>query len=147
MVTGRADRSPNEPEEYVESMRRRVSRADHLVVSAVSGDGNACADGGAARDAAMMTGGLLLDPCALSWPTIYESLAEVAVDNTASQATFVLAETPVPDTIVVRHDSAVLTAWTYDASSNSLVIEGSQNGLSPGDPLEIEYLEAIACEG
>lgn len=147
VVTGRADRSPNEPEEYVESMRRRVSRADHLVVSAVSGDGNACADGGAARDAAMMTGGLLLDPCALSWPTIYESLAEVAVDNTASQATFVLAETPVPDTIVVRHDSAVLTAWTYDASSNSLVIEGSQNGLSPGDPLEIEYLEAIACEG
>lgn len=147
LLAGRPDSSPNTPETYVERMRARVASDSHLVVSAIAGDGETCADGGAIHDAAAMTGGLVLDPCAMAWSAIYEAIAMTAISSGDGQATYTLAETPVPDTLVVRHGTTTLQAWRYDADTNSVVIDGEQEGLVPGDPIEIEYLEAIACEG
>ena len=57
----------------------------------------------------------------------------------------VLAQPPVESTIRVESSGQLLSAWTWDASLNVLVVNGGLEDLESGALIAIQYLAAVDC--
>lgn len=114
-------------------------------VSAIAGDypgGCGSADAGDGYYQAVgATSGEFISICS-DWadPSTLEQLASASI----IQNTFELLQNPIPDTITVFVNGVEQAEWTYDPSSNSVTIDGTDPG--EGDVVEISYGGAASCD-
>ena len=145
LVTDRAEASPLPTEDYLSSLGDKLGDADRLIISAITGDGDACTDGGQARDAAGLTGGLDVDVCGADWTTTLAELADLSVAGAQAELTIALELPAVPETLEVTSGGRLLTAWSYDAESRTLTLDGVTEELQLGAEIDITYLSAQDC--
>jgi len=119
----------DEPEQSRESWETMVddllALAPSATVSAVAGPvPSGCATAEAGRgyyEASEATGGFFADFCDTDWSEVAASLAELS--SGVISDTYPLSATPWPDTIAVQVDEEDVTAWTYDAEQNAVVLD------------------------
>jgi hypothetical protein len=148
LLTRGVEASPDPTDSYVTALKARLPDEVDLVISALTGqDAGGCLGGGKAIEAATLTGGAALDICASTpWETLWAQVAGVSAEAGSGVMTHTLEQAPVVATLTVRAEGRALTAWTYDESARALRVNGAAEGLSVGEPLEISYLEALACQ-
>lgn len=148
LLTRGAEASPDPTDSYVSAIQARLPAEVDLVISALTGqDRGGCVGGGKAVEAANLTGGETLDVCANTpWETLWAEVAGVSAAAGSGVMTYTLAQEPVVATLTVRAEGRALSAWTYDAAARALRVNGAAEGLTVGEPLEISYLEALACQ-
>ncbi len=124
---------------FVPRFQDYVTRPSLLVMSGVI-DTDGCNEGADGyTEAIAATGGEALSICSGDWA---DRLATLATASLAYTWSFPLSAEPVAASIVVTVDSVVLAGgWTYDASSNVVVVDT----LAPGATVEITYALATAC--
>jgi len=114
-------------------------------VSAIAGDypgGCGSADAGDGYyQAVQATSGEFISICS-DWAnsTTLESLASASI----IQNSFELLQTPIPETISVYVNGTEVTGWTYDPTTNTVLIESADPG--EGDLVEISYGGAASCD-
>ncbi len=148
LIGDRPEESPSSAEDYVATMAAKLSTADELVVSAVMGHGTGgCQDLGQAADAVAATGGMDLDLCDADWGDHFAALASIATNEVPQRQSYFLAAEPIPDTLEVWHNGRQLTAWTFDAETRLLTVQGDDEALETGSELTLSYVEASVCSG
>lgn len=110
-------------------------------VSAVV-DLGGCGSGPAGyTEAAMATGGEILNICNANWASQVGLLATASLSGLN---TFALSDTPDPGTIEVRVDGSLwTTGWVYDPASNSVVFDDPQ--FDGGEVIDIAYSVLSGC--
>ena len=114
-------------------------------ISAIAGpvpSGCGSADPGSGySEAVAATGGVFLSICS-DWasPSNLSQLAEASVN----QDTFVLTRAAAVDTIVVYVNGQLRSDWDYDASGNSVSVNGGVP--TEGDTVEISYSVLANCD-
>ena len=145
LVTSSTETSPQAVEDYLDGLRAHLVDPDALVVSAVTGSGGACPDGGKAIAAAQETEGAVLDICEDDWDTFYTVLAETAVSAGGSPLRVELEHPAVPETLELTHEGRSLEAWTYDSDEAVLLVDGAAEGLELGAEIDLSYQASQAC--
>jgi hypothetical protein len=69
----------------------------------------------------------------------------IFIPNTQEQMTLSLTQQPVESTLRVESNGRLLSAWTWYAEPNELVVDGNLESLEDGDPLTLQYLSAMDC--
>jgi hypothetical protein len=148
LLTRGAESSPDSTASYVSALQARLPDEVDLVISAITGqDAGGCVGGGKAVEAATLTGGEALDVCAgTPWETLWAQVAGVSAAAGSGVMTHILEQEPVEATLSVRAEGRALSAWTYDPSTRALRVNGETEGLTVGEPIEVSYLEALACQ-
>jgi hypothetical protein len=113
-------------------------------ISAIAGPigGSSCAAEGTGYDEAVTaTGGVFLDICT-NWATSANMalLAEASIN----QSTYLLSNTPVESSIVVKVNGNKRTDWTYDATRNVVVFDADYP--KSGAHIEITYSGVGDCD-
>jgi hypothetical protein len=127
--------------DWLATYANHVDSPELVKVSAIVDINNACGYGSAGyRDAALATGGTLLDICNSSWGQDMSQLADV-IEQTAS--VFVLDQPAVDGTVVVTVDGQPAD-FTYDADQSTVTLVD----LWPeGSVVVIDYHVATVCDG
>ncbi len=89
-------------------------------------------------EAIAATGGIALSICAGDWAEDMAALADATLHGLYA---FPLSRTPVADTLEVRVDGAPFAGWTYDETTNEVVVDALGGGLL----VEISYVAAEEC--
>ena len=133
LVSDEPEQSPNG---WEKTLAEVLAVAPEAIVSAIAGDypsGCDTADAGFGYfEAVEATGGVYLSICAEDWSPHLESISEVStqIDGEITD-TFLLADYPEPETIVVEVNESVVSDWTYDPQSNAIIFgEQPENGAS-----------------
>ncbi len=123
---------------WVERLQGYVSSPEQLVISGVvdTEDCNEGDDGYA--EAISETNGSALSICTGDWADHVAALADISVTGAWS---LTLDEVPAVDTIVVLVDGEEVDGWTYDADTNTVVLDGLQGG----EEVAISYTVADEC--
>ncbi|MDP2311107.1 MAG: choice-of-anchor D domain-containing protein [Pseudomonadota bacterium] len=124
---------------YLPRFESHVTRPSLLVVSGIV-DLDGCSEGADGyAEAIAATGGEALSICAGDWG---DRLAALAAASLAYTWSFPLSADPVAASIVVTVDGVALAGgWSYDASSNVVVVDT----LAPGAAVDVAYDLASAC--
>jgi len=144
MVTDRQEESEESVSYYVDRIQDRLKKSD-LVFSTLSGDGVNCPEAPRTVDAAELTGGVIANLCRPNWRTIYGELADVSAVSNDVALTLPLKSRPMTSSLEVIAGERPLSTWSYDSSSNSITIRGSDNDVAVGETLTIRYLAAVEC--
>ncbi len=92
-------------------------------------------------DAALATGGEILNICNSSWSSQVSVLASASLTGLN---TYNLSDTPIPSSITVTVDGQVWTSgWTYDYVNNAVVFNNPQ--FQGGETIEIDYDILSSC--
>ncbi|MCP4810657.1 MAG: choice-of-anchor D domain-containing protein [Proteobacteria bacterium] len=145
LVSDREEASPLSHETYVSQLADKLGDPDRLIISAVTGDGDTCTDGGQSRDAAELTGGLDVDVCSADWATTLAEIAELSVATAEADLSIVLDLPAVVETLELSHGGRELKAWTYDADTRTVTVDGVTEELQLGAEIDLTYLSAQAC--
>lgn len=121
----------DEPEQSLEDrselLEEILALAPTATISAVAGpvpDGCGTASPGTGYDEAVeATGGAFESLCDADWEVIAESMADLSMGGGAYTDTFVLDETPWPETVEVRVDDDEVTDWSYNSELNAIVFD------------------------
>jgi len=122
-----------------------VPFSDELVISAVMGEGTGvCEHAGAGLTAVEETGGVFWDICGGNWDGLYTQLAEKSWGFGTAPMRIDLAEDPAVNTLELRADSEVLSAWTWDG--DAVLLDGDTEGLELWQPVQVSYELAQDCQ-
>jgi len=145
LVSDEPDQSPGSYAAYVAAIQGVAPTA---AITAIVGDvPNGCptADPGYGYyEAALATGGAFLSICEADWSTYFDAIA--VLSSTGQTDRFGLSSPPVPETIVVTVDKAVLTTgWAYDEGGQAVVFDADSVPV-PGAYIIVEYELLSDCE-
>jgi len=143
LVSDEPDQSTQSWDHYVGDMIGQKGDASLVRISAIAGTaGSVCeaAEGSGYEEAVAATGGVYLDICS-DWAATMGALA----DEIVRQDTFTLDYAAVPGSVrVFVDDEEVLSGWTYDAATNSVVFEeGSEP--TQGSTVLVDYDRYGTC--
>ncbi|MDG1483768.1 MAG: choice-of-anchor D domain-containing protein [Myxococcota bacterium] len=139
----------DEPEQSPDGWEKTLAEIQFLasgaVVSAIAGDypdGCETAEPGAGYyEAVEATGGVYHSICAEDWSPHLESISEVStqIDGEITD-TFALSDYPDPSTLSVTVNGETITAWSYDAIHNAVVLASV-----PADDADILVTFTTGC--
>lgn len=139
------DHSPDAVATYVQwaQQRKGENQPQRATFFAIAPTATTCPTAGGTgtryADAAMQTGGAVLNVCAGDYSPLLRQVANKAF---STQDRFPLSEAPDVGTVVVAINGAPVTnGWTYDAASNSVVFTTVP---PPGAKVTITYRRACA---
>ena len=90
------------------------------------------------------TGGVFWDICGGNWDGLYTQLAEKSWGFGTAPMRIDLAEDPAVNTLELRADSDLLSAWTWDGEA--ILLDGDTEGLELWQPVQVSYELAQDCQ-
>ena len=149
VISGRADDSGESVHQLISRITDAAPSAGRVVVSAIiatdsAGCGGATYGAGHA-EAALETGGVILDLCQSDWTGGFERLAQVSTLAGQGALTRALEQQPLPESITVRVDGATFEGWRWDPTDNAVVFDET-TAPDAGSNVELRYMTAVACE-
>ena len=122
--------------------------ASEVVVSAVAAaETAACAGasyGAVYIDAALASGGSLVELCQEDWGPGFSALAGVSAASAEGSLSRVLEQVPLPSSIEVTVDGTRFTGWTYNGETNAIDFLESEARFA-GSAVVIDYMREVAC--
>lgn len=145
------EQSTEDAQHYIDFFNGLKADPTRLSLSAIVGDyGTGCSvvcedvqedaqPGDKYIDVANAFGGVVASDCTCD---LTEALADIGADAIALFTSFPLSDTPASDTITVYVDASSSSAWSYDASSNTVAFSDPP---SEGQTVTITYEVATEC--
>jgi len=140
VISDEDDHSPEAVDVYVRALQsvKGGNQPQRATLFAIAPTGAACSTAGGVgtrlEQAALRTGGGVLDICANDFAPLLQSVAQKAF---GPQDRFPLSESPDATGITVTVDGTALsTGWRYDRAANVVVFDSSP---APGSRVEISY--------
>lgn len=122
--------------------------ASEVVVSAVAAaETAACAGasyGAVYIDAALASGGSLVELCQEDWGPGFAALAGVSAASAEGSLSRALEQVPLPSSIEVTVDGTRFTGWTYNGETNAIDFLESE-APPAGSAVIIDYMREVAC--
>ena len=137
------DQSGNNAEHWIDLYEGYVSDPALVKVSAIVDVNRQCGDNtgpGEYRDAATLTGGVVLDICSPDWGS---QMTDIASEVLAGIRSYNLANPTEESTITVAVNGVATTDFSYSAAGNTVTINSPPVG--QGDVVEITYFPAGEC--
>lgn len=133
---------------YLAGLGDAAPQASEVVVSTVAAaEPEACAGasyGEVYIDAALASGGNLVELCQADWGAGFAALAEVSAASAEGALSRTLEQVPLPSSIEVTVDGEPFSGWTHDPESNAIDFLESE-APAPGSEVVIHYMRAVAC--
>ncbi len=133
---------------HLESLEDAAPLAAEVVVSAVAAaEAEACAGasyGAVYIDAALASGGLLVELCQDDWGPGFAALAGVSAASAEGALSRDLEQVPLPSSIEVTVDGAAFAGWTYNEDTNTIEFLETE-APAAGSEVTIDYMRAVAC--
>lgn len=152
MLSDECEQSPNpgicgtQWQSYIDRIYAAKGNPNLVRLSAVAGDypsgcGGTALFGSGYWESTQITGGTFLSICS-DW-TSPMSL-QLLANSSISQSRFTLEYTAIENSITVIVDGIAHTDWTFDSSTNEVVLQS--NIPASGSTITIEYTELPSCE-
>ena len=152
MLSDECEQSPNpgicgtQWQSYIDRIYAAKGDPNLVRLSAVAGDypsgcGGTALFGSGYWESTQITGGVFLSICS-DW-TSPMSL-QLLANSSISQSRFALEYTAIESSITVEIDGIAHTNWTFDTSTNEVVLQS--NIPVSGNTITIEYTELPSCE-
>ena len=143
MISDEEDQSPLDWKDFVTRYLDYVAEPELLKISVIGDLYLTCGRGtGAAgyEEAALATGGLLLDVCDDAWS---EQVDDLALASLTALREYTLSATPVPESIEVTVDGAVATDWSWEPERNVISFDPPPTS---GEDIVVTYGVPDTCE-
>ena len=145
-MTDEEDKSPHSYTEYVDFYQSLKDEPSDVIFHAIGGDmPYGCGTAQpfmAGYDASVATGGSFHSICDDMAGNLASLGEELGTSRTGSQI-YTLSDVPAIDTLAIRLDGQVIETWTYDESTNAIVLD---NETSADLDLLVEYTVQAECD-
>lgn len=149
VVGGGPDAGSRTPAEALEALALAHPDAREVVVSAVIATESAgCGGvdyGEGYAEAALQSGGEIVDLCEADWGPGFSALAARSHAGVDGGLSLPLVEGALLDSVVVTVDGATWTEWRWDAEAAALVFP-AESAPVPGSDVEVRYRLGVACD-
>lgn len=149
VVSGGPDQGGMPPGDALAALAGAHPDAREVVVSAViatesAGCGGAAYGEGYA-EAALGSGGEIVDLCAVDWSPGFERIAARSHAGVDGGLALPLVEGALLDSLSVEVDGATWSAWAHDEEAGTLVFP-AESAPEPGSDVRVRYRLGVACD-
>ena len=146
-ISHMTDNSSDSVGTNISRMEAQLTEGQELSISAFSGIGTGgCSNSPRLHEAAETTEGDQVDLCDQSLTSFFQGLSDRAQAQLDANVSLALAEHPVVSTLSIYTDQKSLSNWQYLSSTNQVVVDGTEEELTEGEVIHVDYLAQVDCQ-